>query len=188
MQPWSVTCLVIALAAAAHALPGHAAEELVVEAERRGDGVEVKARALVAAPVALAWQVLSDYERLPRFIPGITRSIVRQRQGNRMLVDHSGEARFLFFSFPIEVTLEVLESPLDWIESRSVAGNVRRMSGRYDLSPDPERGGMRLRYWGLIEPDFDLPPIIGAAALRSTVEEQFMAMVAEIERRAAAGK
>jgi len=42
-----------------------------------------------------------------------------------------------------------------------------------------------LRYFGEIEPDFKLPPLIGVAALRSTVTEQFTAMVAEIERRAA---
>ena len=82
--------------------------------------------------------------------------------------------------------LEVLESPPDWIASRGVGGNVRRMSGRYEIHPEPARGWIVLRYFGAIEPDFDLPPLIGVAALRGTIEEQFLAMVAEIERRAAA--
>jgi hypothetical protein len=61
---------------------------------------------------------------------------------------------------------------------------VRRMTGRYEIQPDAEHGAVLLRYAGQIEPDFALPPLIGVAALRSTVTEQFTAMVAEIERRA----
>ena len=163
-----------------------AAEDLVVEAKRHGEGVEVRARAFVAAPAALVWRVLTDYERLPRFVPGMARSVVSERRDNRLRLEQAGEARFLVFSFPIEVQLEVVESAPRWITSRAVGGNLRRMSGRYDLQPDAARGGVVLAYAGLIEPAFDLPPLVGTAALRHMVEEQFAAMVAEIERLAAA--
>lgn len=172
--------------ALALALPARAADELVVRAERRGQRIEVQARARIAAPLAIVWEALTDYEKLPRFIPGIAKSVVRVRQGNRLLVEQSGEARFLFFSFPIEVTLEVTESPQQWVLSRAVSGNVRRMNGRYDLEPGAVGGMVLLRYNGEIEPDFDLPPLVGVAALRGMAEEEFTAMVAEIERRVAA--
>ena len=111
--------------------------------------------------------------------------MVRSRDDGRLLVEQSGEARFLVFSFPIEVRLEVTERPPQSISSRAVAGNVRRMTGRYEIQPNAERGAVLLRYVGEIEPDFELPPLIGVAALRSTATEQFTAMVTEIERRAA---
>src|SRR6266404_2175275 len=183
VQPWRISC-VVAVLLAVQVAPGRAAEDLSVEAERRGERVEVRARALIAAPVAAVWEVLTDYEHLPRFIPGIAKSVVRSRDGARLLVEQSGEARFLFFSFPIEVRLEVTERPPQWISSRAVAGNVRRMTGRYEIQPDADSGTVLLRYVGEIEPDFRLPPLIGVAALRSTVTDQFTAMVAEIERRA----
>lgn len=186
MQPSRLASLAVLLLSTVHAV--YAAEDVVVQAERRGEGVEVHARAFVAAPLPVVWQVLTDYERLPRFIPGLAKSAVRQRQGNRLMVEQSGEARFFLFSFPIEVTLEVHESPSEWIASRAVSGNVRRMNGRYDLQVNAARPGVLLIYQGLVEPDFELPPLIGTAALRSTVEEQFGAMVAEIERRAAADR
>jgi len=156
-----------------------------VEAARRGEAVEVRAHALLDAPAQLVWQVISDYERLPQFVPNLRRSAVIARNGNRVLLEQSGEARFAFFSVPIEVRLEVVEQPLDWIASRAVAGNLRRLSGRYELHPDAARGGVLLRYAGAIEPGFELPPIVGIAALRSSVEQQFGAMVQEILRRAA---
>jgi ribosome-associated toxin RatA of RatAB toxin-antitoxin module len=182
-----VRSLVVAMFAALQATQGLAADSKVtVEAERHGDSVEVRARATLSASAALAWEVLTDYEALPRFIPGMTRSSVRLRQGQRIVVEQSGEARYLFFSFPIEVRLEVTETPQSLVVSRAVSGNLRRMNGRYELQPDPSGNGLLLRYSGEIEPSFSLPPLIGIVALRRSVEEQFTAMVAEIERRAAA--
>ncbi len=183
MPPWGLYSIACALLVAANGVL--AAEDLTVDAERRGDGVEVRAKAFIAAPAELIWRVLTDYERLPSFVPGMTKSVVRARQGRYLRLEQSGEARFLVFSFPIEVHLDVIESAPHWVVSSSVGGNVRRMNGRYDLVADASRGGVTLSYTGLIEPDFDLPPLVGAAALRHMAEEQFRAMVAEIERRAA---
>ena len=182
--------MAILLLAARVAAPAPA--EVRVDAERLGEGVSVEASAFVHAPIAVVWQVLTDYERLPAFIPGIARSVVLERHGNRLSLEQSGEARFLIFSFPIDVRYEVLETPRSSVTSRAIAGNLRRMTGRYDIRTEPdgaahENAGVRLRYSGIIEPAFALPPLVGVAALRSMVEEQFAAMVAEIERRAAAG-
>ncbi len=186
--------MAVALLAAAYAAPGAAADDVSIEAERHGDTIEIRARALIAAPVALVWQVLTDYERLPSFIPELSKSVVRERQGNRLVVEQAGEARFLVFSFPIEVRYEVLESPPGGISSRAVGGNLRRMNSRYELQPAPVGPGAEgrgaavlLRYEGEMEPSFELPPVIGLVAVRSMAERQFTAMVAEIERRAAAG-
>lgn len=177
----ALTPLLLALAAQAQTAP-----DFMVEASVEGGRVEVRARAALAAPVELVWQVISDYERLPQFVPGIARSVVLARSGDRVLVEQSGEARFLVFSVPIEVRLEVLEWPPEWIASRAVAGNLKSMSGRYEIHPDPG-GGVLLRYFGVMEPEFDLPPLVGAAILRAMAEEQFAAMVREIRRRAAGG-
>jgi hypothetical protein len=169
------------LAALAGAASG--AEDFAIEVERDGERFSVQARAMLAAPAALAWQVLTDYDNLPRFIPGLSASAVLLREANRATLRQKGEARFLVFSYPIEVRLEVLESPHAWVTSRAVGGNMKRMSGRYDLQPAGT--GVLLRYTGELEPDFALPPLVGTLAVRGMVEEQFAAMAAEIERRAA---
>lgn len=170
----------------AAACAAHGQAEFSVEARRNGDAVEVQAQALLDASVALVWEVISDYERLPQFVPGIKRSVVVARSGNRLTLEQSGEARFAFLAFPIEVRLDVVEWPLEWIVSRAVSGNVKRMSGRYEIHPEPAGGGVRLRYYGVIEPAFELPPILGIVALRWSIEQQFEAMVHEILRRVAA--
>ena len=169
----------------AAAQPAQAQADYSFEALRRGDAIEVRAHALLDAPAQLVWQVISDYERLPQFVPGISRSVVLARQGNHVAVEQSGEARFGIFAIPIEVRYDVLEGAPDWIASHAVGGNLRRMSGRYEIHPDGERGGVVLHYFGTIEPDFPLLPLIGVAVLRAYAEEQFAAMAREIRRRAA---
>lgn len=163
-----------------------AADDLYVDVDRNGRTFAVRAEATVAAPVSMVWEVLTDYDNLARFIPGLSVSSVNLRSGNRVQVEQKGEARFLVFSYPIEVVLEVLESPSSSISSRAVGGNLRRMSGRYDLKSTG--GGILLRYTGEFEPDFGLPPVVGTLAVRTMVEAQFAAMVAEIERRASLQK
>jgi carbon monoxide dehydrogenase subunit G len=159
-----------------------AAADMAVDVERTGDSFVIGATATVGAATSVVWEVLTDYDHLARFIPGLSRSAVQIRAANRVLLEQAGEARFFVFAYPIKMRLEVLESPYESITWRRIGGNLKRMTGRYDLQV--AQTGVRLRYAGELEPDFALPPLIGTLAVRTMVEEQFAALVSEIERRA----
>lgn len=163
----------------------HAADDLTVEAERKGAYVEVRARATIVAPLALIWATLTDYERLPEFIPGLRKSRVVSRNGPVAIVEQSGEARFLIFSFPIDVTLEAVEKPPSSLRVRALSGTLRYLDGGYRVEPDS--GGSRhvLHWVGMLSPDISLPPLFGEVVMRMSIEDQFTGMVREIERREA---
>ena len=163
--------------------PARAAEDLVVAASRKDALIEVRARATLEAPLSLVWDTLTDYERLPEFIPGLKRSRVLSRDGPRAIVEQSGEARFLIFSFPIEVTLESLELPPTSIRVRALAGNLRHLEGAYEVTPDSHGPKVVLQWTGLIAPDISLPPLLGEMLIRASIADQFTGMVHEIERR-----
>ena len=164
--------------------PGlHAAGEVKVDAIRKGEFIEVRAHAVVEAPLSVIWTTLTDYERLPEFIPGLRKSKVIGRRGGTVVVEQSGEARFLVFTFPIDVTLEALERPPSSIQVRAISGNLRHFEGGYRVEPDPAGTGMALRWEGSIIPDVSLPPLIGEVVMRMRIEDQFTGMVREIERR-----
>ena len=93
------------------ALEASAADNISVDARRRDDTLEVTCRALLGAPLEIIWRTLTDYDRLAEFIPGMRRSRVVSRSGGVAVVEQSGEARFLVFSVPIEVTLSSTERP-----------------------------------------------------------------------------
>lgn len=158
-----------------------AAEGLSVEATRRDSAVEIRAFALLDASYGTVWSTLTDYNHLTEFIPGMKISRVVERRGDAVVVEQEGEARFLFFSFPIKVTVISTARPPVAIDVRLLKGSLRRLDGGYRLEQIAP-GRIALRWIGLIEPDA-LPPLLGMLVMRATIEDQFTGMVREIERR-----
>jgi ribosome-associated toxin RatA of RatAB toxin-antitoxin module len=181
----SLRAQLVALALAFFASAALAAEEVSVETQRRGEAVEVSARAVVDAPYALIWSTLTDYARLPEFVPGLRVSRIVERRGPTALVHQQGEATFLFFSHPIDVLVETTEYPPSLIEVRLVKGSLRQLNGRYEIERLATASGGRivLRWIGMIEPESGLPPLIGELLVRANIQDQFLGMVREIERR-----
>lgn len=160
-----------------------AAEDISVESIRRDDALEVVCRATIDAPLDIVWQTLTDYDRLPEFIPGMRSSRVVERRGPVVVVEQSGEARFLFFSHPIEVTVASTERPPHALEVSLLKGNLKQLEGAYRIEP---QGAARvlLTWAGTVEA-LSMPPLIGEMLMRSNVEDQFRGMVREIEHRVA---
>ena len=157
-----------------------AATEISVQTTRHGDSFEVEAVAEIEADVLDAWKVLTDYDRLAEFIPGMRESRVVSRDGSSVVIDQRGEASLLFFTFPMSVRLAIEEYPNDRIVSNAISGNFKELHGVYLL--EVRDVGLRLRYEGKFTPDFGVPPLIGTLVVRSTVERRFIAMVREIEK------
>jgi len=155
--------------------------DISLQAVRHGDSFEVEATSEFEAEVPLAWEVLTDYDRLSDFIPGMHSSRTVSRNKHNVIVDQSGEARLLFFAFPIQVRLEVEEFPYERIVSRAIEGNFKEMRGAYTLEVHGRR--LLLHYSGSLTPDFSIPPLIGTILVRKFVEKRFGAMVDEIMRR-----
>jgi carbon monoxide dehydrogenase subunit G len=178
-----VAAVTLALAACAARAATH---EIVVEAARENDAYVISARGDVVADEAVAWRVLTDYDRYAAFIPDLQASRTVSRSRDAAVVEQRGELRFLFIRFPLEVRYAVREQPPTVVESRATSGSFRAMTGRYEL----RRNGaaLRLVYTGRLVPDFAMPPLIGTIAVRMTVERQFTAMVEEIERQSVASR
>lgn len=173
-----------------------------LEVSRDGERFHVTARADMNADPRTAWDTLTDYERLPEFVPGIARVSVLSRAarpaGEQLAIEYAGTFRLLFLSIPTQVWLDVQQQPFTDIRAQlgparsgAPAPTLKAFDGRYTLAVigRGERGTMRVRfqYDARFELAAPLPPVIGAlfgtAAVRHVLREQFSAMVAEIERR-----
>lgn len=168
------------------AVVAHAAEPVLVQARRQGDAVQVRAQATVKAPHDLIWKTLTDYDRLAEFVPGISKSRVLDRRGNKITVEQSGKAHFWFFTYRIEVVVESTEQLPNAIGIRLLKGNLKRLDGGYQLEKiDGNDAGFLLSWSGVIEPVIPVPLVIAVPLMRSNIAEQFAGMVREIERREA---
>ena len=166
------------------ALPA-AAATITVESERDGEAVNIRAKAVLDADVATAWRVLTDYERYVEFIPDLRVSRVVARRGSTVTVEQSGDAAWLF-SWPLDITFEIDESPPGRLKSRAVAGSLRVLVSNYALTPLDS--GARLDYSGHIEAGFALFGQIEQSAVEKNVARQFRALAEEIERQGANGR
>jgi ribosome-associated toxin RatA of RatAB toxin-antitoxin module len=157
------------------------AADVSVRTTRQGDTFSIEASADLAVDVQSVWRVLTDYNGLPRFIPGLNSSRVVSRSDNHVIIEQKGETQLMIFTFPMEVRLAADEFPYRTITSRAVAGNFRDMRNSYQIEV---RGKIvHLKYSGSMTPDFAVPPLIGTMVVRHNIERQFGAMVDEIERR-----
>ena len=167
--------------------PAHAAEDFRIEASAQNGAVVLHVQARLHARMGAIWSTLTDYEKLPQFVPCIRVSRVLERRGPLAVVEQKGAAQVLFFSYPIEVTVESVEKLHESISVRVLKGNLRQLEGGYKLTRVDGREDEYILTWrGIIEPDFDVPSLISVPLMRASLKDQFLAMIAEIERREAA--
>jgi len=181
-RPVRLGGIALALVLAASANVKAADNQVRVTAQVENGAVRVEAQALLRATLPVVWQTLTDYEHLNSFIPGMATSKLIERRGVAAIVEQTGEARFLFFSYPLDVTVSSEEYPPYSIRIHVLKGNLKRLDGGYEIIPLPH-GQIDLHWRGIIEPDIFLPALFTKPLLRSVVEAQFRGMVAEIRRR-----
>lgn len=178
LLPWLLLGWTVIGANAVRAL-----ENISFEAAWEGDFVSVSANADLPVAAATAWSVLTDYDHYAEFIPDIVSSRIVSRNHDGMTVEYNGQFGFLFFRQPMHLVLDVVLDPPRRIIARSVSGDLRDMTGSYEISEGAQ--ALRLTYRARFVPAVSLPPFIGLAVVRHQMLKQFAAMVKEIVRRGA---
>jgi polyketide cyclase/dehydrase/lipid transport protein len=173
----------VVLLAITLASPCTEGQEVTVRASREGDAVVLEAQGHVKAEARLAWEVVTGYDHYAEFVPDLDSSRILMRLGDTAIVEQRGRLGFFLFQFPLQVRLMVTETPFERVSSYAISGNVKEMTGTYELVP--EGTTLRFLYHGRIVPAFQLPSLIGVAAVRHAVEQQFTALVKEVQRREA---
>ena len=68
-------------------LPATAQSEPIVSVTRSGESYQINVRIDVTGSRNLVWRVLTDYENLPRFVPGMQSSRVVSGRGEPLLLE-----------------------------------------------------------------------------------------------------
>jgi carbon monoxide dehydrogenase subunit G len=162
------------------------AKPATLTVSQSGREILVFATAQVAADNGTAWDVLTGYDNLPKFIPDMSVSRTLEREGPNALVLQSGRTGLGPFKQEFSLTLAVHEVWQQSVTARAVAGDFRRFESSYRLSADGI-GHTRIEYSAVIEPDSGIPPLLGLPVMRSAIRAQFEALLEEIDRRARGG-
>jgi len=142
---------------------------------------EVVASGEVRAAPQAVWKILTNYERMPEFVPDLKTTKVLSRSGNRAVVEQFGTARFLFLSRSIQLVVQVTEEPISAIDIGLVSGDMKVYNCRWELVPT-ENGGTRILYTGKLVPKFYVPGMLGANIIRADIERMMLAVLERLDR------
>ena len=88
------------------------------------DKMNARIEARVATNCSNAWQVFTDFDAMPRFLPGMEVSKIVSREGGHVTVMQRGRHQFGIFSKHYQSERELTMSEPALIESRSLPGQT----------------------------------------------------------------
>lgn len=128
-----------------------------------------------------AWAVLTDFENMPAFVPGLESSKVLLRTGKTIQVEQTGSVRFGILPIQYASKRQIDTVPYQSISSHTLSGNARLDS---IMLLTPSGSGTLLSYHATAVPDLPVPNSLIGSSLSEMLENQFKAMGQEMARRA----
>lgn len=137
---------------------------------------------LIPAPVAVVWEVLTDYENLTNFMPGLRQSRVLDRQGSVVRMEVENVTQVFLSQIPSRVQLQMTEDPMSELGFEMLEGDtLTRLQGRWQLFPATELGlssQVLLTYEAVARVDV-VPMGVFARLFRAQLERDLAAIRAE---------
>jgi Polyketide cyclase / dehydrase and lipid transport len=161
-----------------------AAESPIKSLDVAFDGEAYVVNAVFAAPVpqAIAWDVLTDFDKLAGWVPNVTESKAIKREESSVVVEQKGVARYGLASFPYTSERKIDLKKPSFIKTAQIKGNMRRVESTLMIEPDGN--GMRIVYHLEIVPNAAASVLMSKKFVEHEVTEQFTAIVGEMTRRA----
>lgn len=170
---------VIVCAAATNAL----AQSPIRSIEVAYDGETYVVKALMFAPVsqAIAWDVLTDFPNMAKWVPNVRESTVVKPGDKRFTIEQQGAAKFAGLSFSYTSLREIVVNPQTTIESTQIKGSMKLQHSLMTVSA--EDSGTRMQYRLEVIPSFLASAVMSEDFLKHEIEEQFTAIIGEMVRR-----
>jgi hypothetical protein len=165
-------CLVVAGASKAPAADGQVA---VVE---KNGTYDVRATFTVARSIPVVAAVLTDYVRIPHYMPEVRTSQLLERQDDRAVVEQEAVAKFLMFSKRVHLILEVQETAATIEFSDRCGQSFERYAGAWSMAD--EHGDTKISYRLTATPRFDVPNWLLSRLLKRDAVEMIERLRAEI--------
>jgi carbon monoxide dehydrogenase subunit G len=123
----------------------------------------------VNVPASVAWDVLTDYEGIGRFVSSIRQSTIKEREPGRVLLEQHGVGRAWIISMPMHVVLDVREHDQRVLAFRDVCGKSFSIyQGAWELSTID--GGTRVTYRLKADPTGRQPAMLARSAIKGSVK------------------
>lgn len=164
----------------AHAL-GDDDGDISVEVRLQGDMVTIDARLHAPVSQLRAWNVLTDFDNMPRIVSNLETNAVISRSERRVVVEQSGFEREGILSLAFETVRQVDLLPHSEIRSRMLRGSLKSFEGTTRLTT--RSGGTDIWSHGDCVPGVWIPPVVGPLFIQRATRRQFAELRREMIRR-----
>jgi len=98
-----------------------------------GEDGKYVARVLITASPSTVWHVLTDYEKLPDFIPNMMSSKVLERNGDRKVVEQVDSRQMFLINVRSRTKIAITETNQKQIDFRLIDGDLASLSGSWKI-------------------------------------------------------
>lgn len=178
MRAWLLLLAVLLFPATVRAQGGYVRSLTVTHA---GSAYFCDAVLFAPVPQSLAFEVLTDVERMVEWVPNLRQSRILNREGNVILIEQVGLAQFGFLSFNFSTERRLVLNRPTTIDAVQVRGSANRYNSQLRLTP--QASGTRLDYHAEFEPGLLASIVVSREFMEHEIAEQFTAMIQEMVRR-----
>src|SRR2546430_5015518 len=176
----AIAVLVLAVLPVA-GLQAAADQDIEVRVTKTGQDVAVDVDCPVNASVAIAWEVLTDYDHMAEFLSDVQHSSVQSRDGHTLQVYQKGKAERGLLSITFENLREVELVPYQEIRSRLISGDLKASAFTTRVVDDGTL--VHIINSGRYTPKLWVPPVIGPTLIEAETRKHFGELRNEILRR-----
>jgi len=153
-----------------------------VEITQNDDGYVANIVMQAPVPPKIAWDVLTDFGNMEKWVPNVRESKIVTNDGNVLTIEQKGNAKFGLLSIPYTSVRKMQLDPQNTILATQVSGSMRKLVALMRVTPDGS--GTRLDYRLEIVPGLAASTVMSKDFLKGELTEQFTAIVGEMVRRA----
>lgn len=108
----------------------------IIIQKQAGAKRQVYIQMAIPHPVEQVWQLITDYDKLSKFIPNLTHYRQIDQTETSKHLELVGSCRILNFWFSMRLVLAAIEISPYHIDTQLIEGNLRSYSGQWRLEPD----------------------------------------------------
>src|SRR5215831_4060025 len=159
------------------------ADEPNVAVEDAKPGCRVRGTFRAPVSQSIAWEVLTDYDHIDKFVSSMRESRVERRTKDSLLVRQDAISSFFIVHHRVQVLLDVQENPTSRIAFHDVLRkDFRTYTGGWQVATDSTQ--TMVTYELTAEPSISVPRRVCRGMLRGVARDLLSQVRAEMMRRA----
>jgi len=143
-----------------------------------------EASGLLAYPPDRVWEVLTDFQAWPTFMPHVTATEVTQSEGRKQWVRQSFRILMTKLRHTTIYELDPLHGRLSWQLDLEQAHDIASSEGHWDLAPANGGNSTLVRYSSDLDSGRRVPEFIERMLFERSIDDLFAALRSELARRA----